>query len=72
MKTVFLLDYQQMLIGSCQIKDVAAKVLTRIIGSYPKRGRLLVDCGFTGLSQDGLTLLPNKPFCCIEGHPELK
>ncbi|KXJ17400.1 uncharacterized protein LOC110234072 [Exaiptasia diaphana] len=66
-------DYQQVLVGSCQQEDVAIRVLTRVIGHYPDRGYLLVDCGFTALSHDGMKgRLPDKPFCLIDGHPELK
>ncbi|KAK3749909.1 hypothetical protein QZH41_017357, partial [Actinostola sp. cb2023] len=67
-------DYQQSLIGSCQLEDVAMRVLTRVIGHYPDRGHLLVDCGFTGLSHDGIMRqsLSQDPFCLIDGHPNLK
>ncbi|XP_031562465.1 uncharacterized protein LOC116298221 [Actinia tenebrosa] len=65
-------DYQQTLTGSCKIENVAVKVLTRVIGVYPSKGQILVDCGFTALSQDGMRRLPQDNFCFIDGHPNLK
>ncbi|KAK3735922.1 hypothetical protein QZH41_014229, partial [Actinostola sp. cb2023] len=34
----------------------------------------LSDCGFTGLSHDGIMRqsLSQDPFCLIDGHPNLK
>ncbi|XP_077160555.1 D-serine dehydratase-like isoform X2 [Paroedura picta] len=64
-------DVQQMGIGSCQLKDVAVRVLTRVIGHYPHRNQLLVDCGWTGLSLHSLGQLPTG-FALVEGHPNLK
>lgn len=64
-------DVQQSLIGSCNLKDVAVRVLTRVIGHYPHRNQLLVDCGWTALSHDGGGKLPTG-YAVIEGHPELK
>ncbi|XP_012678852.1 D-threo-3-hydroxyaspartate dehydratase isoform X2 [Clupea harengus] len=64
-------DVQQSLIGSCSLKDVAVRVLTRVIGHYPHRNQLLVDCGWTALSHDGGGKLPTG-YAVIEGHPELK
>uniref|UniRef100_A0A8C2JD53 Zgc:162816 n=1 Tax=Cyprinus carpio TaxID=7962 RepID=A0A8C2JD53_CYPCA len=64
-------DVQQSLIGSCTLEDVAVRVLTRVIGHYPHRNQLLVDCGWTALSHDGGGRLPTG-YAIIEGHPELK
>ncbi|KAG7464170.1 hypothetical protein MATL_G00184380 [Megalops atlanticus] len=64
-------DVQQSLIGSCQLEDVAVRVLTRVIGHYPHRNQLLVDCGWTALSLDGGGRLPTG-YALIEGHPDLK
>ncbi|XP_022525263.2 D-threo-3-hydroxyaspartate dehydratase isoform X2 [Astyanax mexicanus] len=64
-------DVQQSLIGSCKLEDVAVRVLTRVIGHYPHRNQLLVDCGWTALSLDGGGRLPTG-YAIIEGHPELK
>ncbi|XP_007434211.1 uncharacterized protein LOC103056254 [Python bivittatus] len=64
-------DVQQMMIGSCQLGDVAVRVLTRVIGHYPHRNQLLVDCGWTGLSLHSLGQLPTG-YALVEGHPDLK
>lgn len=64
-------DVQQSLVGSCRLEDVAVRVLTRVIGHYPHRNQLLVDCGWTALSHDGGGRLPTG-YAIIEGHPELK
>ncbi|XP_067835033.1 D-serine dehydratase [Heptranchias perlo] len=64
-------DVQQVMIGSCQMEDVAVRVLTRVIGHYPHRNQLLVDCGWTGLSLHSLGMLPTG-YAVIDGHPELK
>ncbi|XP_054847985.1 D-threo-3-hydroxyaspartate dehydratase-like [Eublepharis macularius] len=64
-------DVQQTMIGSCQLKDVAVRVLTRVIGHYPHRNQLLVDCGWTGLSLHSLGQLPTG-YALVDGHPDLK
>ncbi|KAK3533335.1 hypothetical protein QTP70_017180 [Hemibagrus guttatus] len=64
-------DVQQSLIGSCRLEDIAVRVLTRVIGHYPHRNQLLVDCGWAALSQDGGGRLPTG-YAIIESHPELK
>ncbi|XP_062813861.1 D-serine dehydratase isoform X3 [Anolis carolinensis] len=64
-------DVQQMMIGSCQLEDIAVRVLTRVIGHYPDRNQLLVDCGWTGLSLHSLGQLPTG-YAIVDGHPELK
>ncbi|KAI1898322.1 hypothetical protein AGOR_G00071130 [Albula goreensis] len=64
-------DVQQSMIGSCKLEDVAVRVLTRVIGHYPHRNQLLVDCGWTGLSLDSGGRLPTG-YAVIEGHPDLK
>ncbi|XP_072125879.1 D-serine dehydratase [Mobula birostris] len=64
-------DVQQLMIGSCQMDDIAVRVLTRVIGHYPHRNQLLVNCGWTGLSLHSLGKLPTG-YAIIEGHPELK
>ncbi|XP_057712487.1 D-serine dehydratase isoform X1 [Corythoichthys intestinalis] len=43
-------DVQQSIIGSCSVEDIAVRVLTRVIGHCPHRNQLLIDCGWTGLS----------------------
>ncbi|TRY85993.1 hypothetical protein DNTS_032779, partial [Danionella cerebrum] len=64
-------DVQQSIIGSCRVEDVAIRVLTRVIGHYPHRNQLLVDCGWAALSHDGGGRLPTG-YAIIEGHPELR
>lgn len=64
-------DVQQSLIGSCRLEDVAVRVLTRVIGHYPHRNQLLVDCGWTGLSLHSLGRL-DTGYAVIDGHPELR
>ncbi|XP_034411242.1 D-threo-3-hydroxyaspartate dehydratase [Cyclopterus lumpus] len=64
-------DVQQSVIGSCTLKDVAVRVLTRVIGHCPHRNQLLIDCGWSGLSLDGAGKLPTG-YAVIEGHPNLK
>ncbi|XP_078072038.1 D-serine dehydratase isoform X2 [Mustelus asterias] len=64
-------DVQQMMIGSCQMDDIAVRVLTRVIGHYPHRNQLLVDCGWTALSLHSLGRLPTG-YAVIDGHPDLK
>ncbi|XP_078396993.1 D-serine dehydratase isoform X2 [Cetorhinus maximus] len=64
-------DVQQMMIGSCQMDDIAVRVLTRVIGHYPQRNQLLVDCGWMALSLHSLGMLPTG-YAIIDGHPDLK
>jgi D-serine deaminase-like pyridoxal phosphate-dependent protein len=45
-------DAFQAAIGSCRMADVAASVLTTVIGSYPERRALIVDAGALALSKD--------------------
>ncbi len=43
-----------MQLGSCSEEDIAAVVVTRVIGHFPgERNQLLIDAGFTALSQQG-------------------
>lgn len=46
-------DTMQVRIGSCSVRDIAVRVLTRVVGHYPKRGKMLVDLGWTGVSAQG-------------------
>jgi len=45
-------DAFQAAIGTCEVGDCAATVLTSIIGSYPGEGRLIIDAGALALSKD--------------------
>mmetsp|Transcript_39682 Transcript_39682/g.48144 ORF Transcript_39682/g.48144 Transcript_39682/m.48144 type:complete len:378 (+) Transcript_39682:149-1282(+) len=49
----FAYDTMQVDLGSCKLEDIAVKVLTRVIGQYPKSNMLLVDLGWTGCSAQG-------------------
>ncbi|XP_064183616.1 D-serine dehydratase isoform X2 [Anguilla rostrata] len=64
-------DVQQLMIGSCKLEDVAVRVITRVVGHYPHRNQMLVDCGWAGLSLDSGGRLPTG-YAVIEGHPDLK
>ncbi|XP_074878529.1 D-serine dehydratase-like isoform X2 [Buteo buteo] len=64
-------DLQQTLLGSCHPEDVAIRVLTRVIGHYPHRNQLLVDCGWAALSLHGRDQAP-VGCAAIEGHPQLR
>ena len=46
-------DEMQKLLGSCEAKDIAVRILTRVIGKYPEQNMLLVDMGWTGCSTQG-------------------
>ena len=61
-------DVQQAIIGACVRREVAMFVLTRVVGHYPERGQLLLDAGWTALSNQGADI----GFGEIEGHPELR
>ena len=51
-------DLQQLFLGSCREEDIAARVLTRVLGQFPgKRNQIIIDAGFTALSQQGFEAL---------------
>jgi len=62
-------DTQQMALGSCKEEDIAACVATRVIGHYPRRNQLLLDCGFTALTKQGRSA---SGYGLIRGHPGLR
>ena len=46
--------HNELQLGSCKRDDIAARVLTRIIGHFPgPRNQLIIDAGFLALSQQG-------------------
>lgn len=45
-------DLFQAAIGGCAFDDIAASVLTTVIGNHPERGQLVVDAGSLALSKD--------------------
>lgn len=47
-----LFDLDQMLLGNCQVDDIAATVMATVIGSNPRSQRLLIDAGALALSKD--------------------
>ena len=61
-------DTTQVSLGSCTIADIAVRVLTRVVGHYPKSNTLLIDCGWTGASAQG----KEKGYGCLPAHPELR
>ena len=69
---LIIADCCQAMIGSCDRSDIAMSVATRVIGQYPERGEVLVDCGWTALSQDGHGALPGGSYSFIEGFPNLR
>ena len=60
------------MIGSCKRSQIAIRVATRVIGHKQERGEILVDCGWTALSQDGHGALPNGSYCYIEKYPNFR
>ncbi len=69
---VVMVDVQQSSIPSCQVSDIAVRVATRVVGSYPHREQILVDAGWTAVSLDGKGMLPNGSFCIFYNEPMLK
>jgi len=70
-------DYCQHEIGSCDQSEIAVRVASRVIGSYPDRNQLLLDVGSLALSKDvGADHLATRhsktTFGLIIGHPELQ
>lgn len=63
----FTYDFNQYLIGSCSKEDIACKVLTRVVGHYPKTNKIQIDCGWTGTSAQGKEF----GYGCIEDSEEL-
>ena len=67
-----LYDNQQVQLGSCQMESVAGKVITRVLGHYPRRNQMLVDCGFTALTKQGRgSQNPGEMIAAVDGHQEL-
>ena len=47
-------DLQQLMLGSCQNNQIAARVMTRVLGRFPgTRNQFIIDAGFTALSEQG-------------------
>ena len=60
-------DVTQTRLGSCTVDQIAVRVLTRVVGHYPKSNTLLVDCGWTGASAQGA----EAGYGLFPKHPEL-
>ncbi|RUS80901.1 hypothetical protein EGW08_011337 [Elysia chlorotica] len=66
-------DYQQYLLNACRESDIAGRVMTRVVAHKPEKSMILVDCGFTAISHDGMRQqLPDDDFCLIQGESNLK
>lgn len=63
-----LFDRQQLWTGACTEADVAARVMSRVVGHYGDRNTILLDAGATALTKDDS---PQGSVCEIGGHPEL-
>ena len=61
-------DTTQHALGACTLEDIAVRVLSRVVGHYPKSNTLLIDCGWTGASAQG----KDSGYGCIPAHPELR
>ena len=61
-------DVTQRELGACTVDDIAVRVLTRVVGHYPKSNTLLVDCGWTGTSAQGAA----HGYGLFPAHPELR
>ena len=64
-------DLQQKLLGSCELKDIAAMVMVRVTAHFPKRNEMLIDGGFLALSEQGFTQLGNT-FAVIKDNSNLQ
>jgi len=67
-------DTTQSDLGSCKPDDVAVRVLTRVVGHYPDRDKLIVDAGSLALSKDKGACKKNfvdRGYGLIERHPNL-
>lgn len=61
-------DVMQKDIGACCQEDIAVRVATRVVGHQPRRNTLLVDLGWTGVSQQGA----DNNYGAFLNAPELK
>jgi D-serine deaminase-like pyridoxal phosphate-dependent protein len=61
-------DAMQTKIGSCSRDDIAIRILARVIGHYPRLNMMLLDMGWTAISDQG----GSHGYGFIVGHPDLK
>jgi len=67
-----LYDNQQVQLGSCGDANVAGKVITRVLGHYPRRNQMLVDCGFTAFTKQGKGSQEHPQMIGrVDNHPDL-
>ena len=64
-------DMQQKLLGSCEMKDIAAIVMVRIAAHFSQRNEMLIDCGHLALSEQGFNQLGGT-FAIVKDHPDLQ
>lgn len=69
-------DKMQLELGSCQLEDCAATVLTTVVSHYPGRNQMLIDAGALALSKDpgAVHKFPGRDplYGAVLGHPQLK
>lgn len=66
-------DYEQYLLNACKESDIACRIMTRVVAHKPELSMIIVDCGFTAISHDGMAQrLPRAEFCLIQGESNLK
>ena len=53
------------------MKDIAATVMVRVMGHFPKRNEMVIDGGWMALSEQGFNQLGGT-FAIIKGHPGLQ
>ena len=63
----------QYLIGSCGADDIACRVAARVITHKEEQNKMYIDCGFLGITHDGLFQAPiESGMAWFQGHEELK
>ncbi|CAM1298165.1 Uncharacterised protein g2044 [Pycnogonum litorale] len=63
-------DMENVVLGSCTENEIAVRVATTVLGHYPENQQLLVDCGQTGISKEGMGILATG-YGKIQRHPDL-
>jgi len=61
-------------VGSCNLEEAAATVLTTVVAHYPQHNQMLIDAGALALSKDpGAVHLDDEiVYGAVSGHPLLK
>ena len=60
-------DVTQLRLGACTMENIAVRIVTRVVGHYPKSNTMLIDCGWTGASAQGA----EHGYGLFPKHPEL-